>query len=137
MANLKGLKPLVVRMMNQFLTEAKKQGINLIVTQAFRSKEEQDALYAIGRTIKGNKVTNAKGGQSMHNFGIAIDIVSVEGGKAIWNCDWNKIAKIGKSVGFSWGGDWSSFSDKPHFQCLIGYSEANIMSNKVDWKKFA
>ena len=40
-----------------------------------RTFAEQDALYAQGRTKGGLKVTNAKGGQSYHNYGLAIDIV--------------------------------------------------------------
>ena len=36
---------------------------------------EKEALYAKGRTKKGSKATNAKGGQSIHNYGLAFDIV--------------------------------------------------------------
>jgi hypothetical protein len=48
-------------------------GVNLLVTQGLRTWEEQDQLYAKGRSVPpiGKKfiVTNAKGGQSYHNFG--------------------------------------------------------------------
>ena len=47
-------------------------------------------------------------------------------GKADWNTDWNKIGVIGKSVGFSWGGDWSSFKDNPHFEMNFGNSLAQL-----------
>ena len=49
--------------------------VRLRITHTYRSIQEQNELYAIGRTIKGNKVTNAKGGQSYHNYGLAFDIV--------------------------------------------------------------
>lgn len=135
-ANTSQLRPKIKRMMEAFIAEAKKQGINLIVTQGLRTIEEQNKLYAIGRTIKGSKVTNAKGGESNHNYGCAIDVVPVSGGKALWNCDWNKIGRIGKSIGFSWGGDWKSFPDRPHFEYTAGYKLKDFQLKKVDPKKF-
>lgn len=96
----------------------------VLVTQGLRTWEEQDALYAKGRTVqpigRKNVVTNAKGGQSYHNFGLAIDIVILDAiGKATWDTShagWGIAAEAGKSVGLEWGGDWTSFKDIPHFQ---------------------
>lgn len=101
--------------------------IQLRVTQGFRSIKEQNDLYAKGRTIAGKKVegkivTNAKGGHSNHNYGLAIDIVEIKDKKANWKGDWGSIAKVGKELGFEWGGDWTSFVDKPHFQKVHGKS---------------
>ena len=97
-------------------------GIKLRVIQGFRTFAEQDDLYAQGRTTSGNKVTNAKGGQSNHNFGLAIDVAELKNG----NIDWNEqetvlpqIAPIGKKWGFKWGGDWTSIKDKPHFEMMF------------------
>lgn len=98
-----------------------------------RSFKEQDELYAQGRTklydSKGNKlgkVTNAKGGQSIHNYGLAIDIVLLVDGKASWDwvkdfdgdskSDWMEVVSIFKEAGWTWGGDWKSFKDLPHFE---------------------
>jgi len=91
-------------------------GIKLRVTSALRTVAEQDALYK-----KGN-VTKAQGGQSYHNYGLAIDVVEIKNGQPIWNCDWPKIAAVGKRFGFEWGGDWKGFVDKPHFQMPFGKS---------------
>ena len=135
-ANLKEMKPKVLRQMNQFLAEAKKQGIQLLVTQGFRSKVEQDALYAIGRTIKGNKVTNARGGESEHNYGVCFDVCGFDGKKVSYNINWAKIAQVWKSMDGTWGGDWKSFPDKPHFSYTLGYSIKAFKENKVDWTKF-
>ena len=56
------------------------------IAQGFRTFAEQDALYAQGRTKPGAKVTNAKGGQSIHNYGLAVDIVLIIDGKiASWD----------------------------------------------------
>ena len=77
-------------------------------------------MYAKGRTSPGKRVTNAKAGQIYHNYGLAFDVVEIKNGKALWNNpNWNKIGALGKSLGFTWGGDWK-FTDKPHFQMTFG-----------------
>ncbi|HEM1440020.1 N-acetylmuramoyl-L-alanine amidase family protein [Listeria monocytogenes] len=98
-----------------------KQGIYLCVAQGYRSKTEQNALYAQGRTKSGSIVTNAKGGQSNHNYGVAVDLClySNDGKKVIWESTtsrWKKVVAAMKSEGFKWGGDWTSFKDYPHFE---------------------
>ena len=121
-------------------------------THTLRTFAEQDALYAQGRTKAGAKVTNARGGQSYHNFGMAIDIVLlVDKDKngtyetASWDiktdfdgdgkADWMEIVAIFKRYGFEAGIDWK-FVDAPHFQKSFGYSIKQLQdlfhSNKVD-----
>ncbi len=107
-----------------------------------RSFAEQDALYAEGRSILGKKVTNAKGGQSYHNYGLALDIVLLIDNngdgiheEASWDTlkdfdgdkvsDWKEIVAIFKRHGWEWGGDWK-FTDTPHFQKTFGYSIAQL-----------
>jgi peptidoglycan LD-endopeptidase CwlK len=96
------------------------------ITQGLRTLKEQDALYAIGRTKPGKKVTNAKGGQSIHNYGFAIDIcMIIDGKEASWNttkdwdndkvADWYECVKIFAKNGWEWGGNWKKFKDLPHF----------------------
>jgi peptidoglycan L-alanyl-D-glutamate endopeptidase CwlK len=120
------LHPLVIGKAKELIIRAEKElGIKLRVTSALRTWAEQTNLYAKGRTTPGKKVTNAKAGSSYHNFGLAIDVVEIKNGKALWrNPNWNKIAELGKSIGFEWGGDWKSFKDKPHFQLTFGKSLA-------------
>ena len=99
-------------------------GVAILVTQGLRTWEEQDRLYAIGRTRApiGRKfiVTNAPGGRSWHNFGLAFDIAVLDAlGKADWDTahpGWARAGEIGKSLGLAWGGDWKAFKDLPHFQ---------------------
>ena len=99
-------------------------GVPILVAQGLRTWAEQDALYARGRTAPpiGRKyiVTKAKGGQSWHNFGLAFDIVVLDAlGKANWDTGhpgWAAAAKIGKSLGLDWGGDWTGFKDMAHFE---------------------
>lgn len=111
---------------NWFMEDAAKAGIDVLTTCTYRSSAEQNALYAQGRTTTGRIVTNAKGGQSAHNFTIdgkpaakAFDIVPVINGKPEWNVSnpvWEKLGDIGISVGLDWGGQWTRFSDYPHFE---------------------
>lgn len=108
------------------------------ITQGLRTFKEQDDLYAIGRTKPGAKVTNAKGGQSVHNFGFAVDICLVINGKtASWDtakdwdndtvADWYECVKIFAKYGWDWGGNWKKFKDVPHFD----------KRNYNDWKKLS
>lgn len=120
------LHPKVREKARQFINKAEKQGIKLRITSAYRTWAEQTELYAQGRTKPGSIVTNAKAGESSHNFGTAIDVVPIVNGNADWNTDWNKIAVIGKSLGFAWGGDWVSFKDKPHFEMNFGNTLAQL-----------
>ena len=97
-----------------------------IATEAYRSPERQDELYAIGRDENGNKtgstVTDARGGESAHQYRLAIDLGIVDE-TGNWNRDyvidpnqpdWLRLGEIGESYGFEWGGRWGW--DHPHFQ---------------------
>lgn len=124
--SLDDLHPDVAPLVRGFLEDCKKQGIDIIVTCTYRSGEEQNKLYAQGRTAPGNIVTNAKAGQSAHNFMIdgkpaskAVDVVPLLNGKPIWNSSdpiWQKIGDIGESHGLEWAGHWTRFKEYPHFQ---------------------
>lgn len=133
------LHPLVIGKAKEFIIRAEKElGIKLRVVSALRSWAEQTALFNQPFDGKDNdrdgkideadeKVTNAKAGSSYHNFGLALDVVEIKNGKALWtNPNWSKIAALGKSIGFEWGGDWKSFKDKPHFQYTFGKTLAQL-----------
>ena len=115
-----GTKQKVVDKALEMVKKAYNEGIYVQITEGYRSNQRQTELYNQGRTKPGEIVTNAKAGQSNHNYGIAIDfvLVSKDGQRTLWNVnsDWRRVAEIGKSLGFEWGGDWSSFKDYPHLQ---------------------
>jgi peptidoglycan LD-endopeptidase CwlK len=104
-----------------------------------RTFKEQDDLYAIGRTKPGSKVTNAKGGYSFHNYGLALDIVLIDGASASWDvkkdfdgdgkADWMEVVAIFKKYGWEWGGDWK-FVDAPHFQKGFGKKISDLLALK-------
>jgi peptidoglycan LD-endopeptidase CwlK len=86
-----------------------------------RTYAEQDALYAQGRTKRGPRVTNARGGYSNHNFGIAWDIGLFKGPQYLDDSPlYRTCGSIGRSLGLEWGGDWQSIDDEPHFQLKTG-----------------
>jgi RHS repeat-associated protein len=100
------------------------------VAQATRTIEEQNALYAQGRN--GDRrpiVTNARGGESYHNFGRAFDVVEIRNGEAVWKGDMSVIVPTAKILGFEWGGDWPKFPDYPHFQNTGGYELSELRRN--------
>lgn len=103
-------------------------GVRLRFAYVFRSPAEQHALF-----LQRPKVTNADSWQSIHNYGLAFDIVLLydKNGDgtfetASWDNDkhWQTVVKFFKSKGYEWGGDWKKFPDAPHFQKTFGF----------DWK---
>lgn len=91
------------------------------ITQAFRSFAEQDALYAQGRTTAGKIVTNAKGGESFHCYGLAVDLVPLNNNVPYWGFDYSKASVIGEKYGLTWGGTWK---DSDHFEDNLGYGSS-------------
>ncbi|WP_291076329.1 MULTISPECIES: M15 family metallopeptidase [unclassified Empedobacter] len=107
------------------------KGYRLRITHVYRSVQEQNDLYAQGRTKKGSIITNAKGGQSIHNYGLAFDFVilrdlddngTFETADFTVNEYWKRVANYFKSKGFTWGGDFKSFKDAPHLEYSKGLS---------------
>ena len=105
------------------------------ISQGLRTFAEQDVLY-----LQIPKVTNAKAGQSIHNYGFAVDIVLIIDGKeASWDihkdwdsdgiADWDECVKIFAKHGWSWGGSWSTFKDMPHFD-KIGLNNWRTLISK-------
>lgn len=116
------------------------------ITQGLRTFKEQDELYAIGRSKAGKKVTNAKSGQSIHNYGLAVDVCLIIDGKtASWEtakdwdkdkvADWYECVKIFAKHGWDWGGNWKTFKDLPHFEKKNFQTKTGII--KTSWRNLA
>lgn len=116
--DIKDLTPAMQVKCSAFIQKCKDAGIDVIITSTFRDFESQDAIYAQGRTKPGAKVTNAKAGDSYHNYRIAFDFVPVVNGKAVWDDikTFIKCGEIGKSLGMEYAGDWKSFKEYAHLQ---------------------
>lgn len=130
------LLPLVQQKANAIVAEMKRLGHEVRIVEGFRSIERQNQLYAQGRTTPGSIVTNARGGESLHNYGVAVDFVFRKEGYNASDTLWSLLGKVGKLQGFEWGGDWKGFVDRPHFELKLGYSLKDFQTGKVDYKKF-
>lgn len=137
-------------------------------TSTLRTNSEQDILYSLGRTVinpvgrtnkkpMGNIVSNAKGGQSIHQYGLAIDFALLldkdNNGtfeSVIWDInadfdndlkkDWMEVVSVFKKYNWEWGGDWTSFKDYPHVQKTFGLKVSDLINlvknDKVDSKRY-
>lgn len=137
-SSLSDLKPKVQQLEADLVSACAQKGITFAVTQTLRTFAEQDALYAQGRTVPGTIVTNARGGYSFHNYGVAFDVCPTIGGKFQWNniALFDQIGAIGQSLGLEWGGAWAKFPDKPHFQLIFDYSIEEFRQGKVDFGRY-
>lgn len=136
MNETRSFNPLVyaplLRLVRAAQTAAEKRGRVYWLTSGLRDYAEQTRLYALGRTVPnvdattarpmGGTVTNAKAGQSLHNFGLAVD-VALDGAteRAGLQPDWSPEAyavwgEEARRVRLEWGGSWTSFKDYPHVQ---------------------
>ena len=119
--------------------------VKIRVAQGLRTIEEQNELYAIGRTKAGKKVTNAKGGSSFHNYGLSIDFCLCydKDGNGVFDeiswdtakdfdkdgtIDWQEVVKAFEDKGWEWGGKWRTFKDYPHVQKTFNYTPSQLLS---------
>lgn len=112
------LLPEVQPIARTLVQKAALSGIKIKIISGLRSYAEQDALYAQGRGGQPGKiVTNAKGGYSNHNFGIAFDIGVFEGSQYLEDSPkYKAVGVLGVELGLEWGGNWKTIVDQPHFQ---------------------
>lgn len=116
-----------------FLSLCKDEGIDLLVTSTYRDNESQTALYEQGRTTAGKVVTNAKAGDSWHNWRCAVDVVPLVNGKPNWDGShpvWAKIGELGEQAGLEWAGRWRSFKELAHFQYTGGLTLTDLKEGK-------
>ncbi|MEW9676087.1 M15 family metallopeptidase [Lentibacillus sp. L22] len=135
------LHPKVEKNKNILLEQAADINIDVVITEETRPIDEQNELYAQGRSTSGDIVTNARGGESYHNYGLAIDYaLRKDNGEITWDTqydgnnngksDWLEVAELAKDLGFEWGGDWKRFPDYPHLQMDFGLSISQLQNGK-------
>lgn len=128
------LHPSIQPFARELVRTAAASGIELAVTDGYRSNEQQAELYAQGRTKPGLIVTHAKPGQSWHNYGLAFDVAVMSDGRWTWPNDmalWERIGALGKSVGLEWGGDFPEGQvDRPHFEHRGGLTIAQAAAGE-------
>lgn len=157
MRDITKLHPELQEIIPRFIKECASAGYIIKIGECVRSVSEQDELYAIGRTTgtKGKTVTNCKGSNygSLHIWGVAFDFfldmdVDKDGSKSddAFNDKtgiFTKVGQIGKKYGLTWGGDFRSIHDSPHFQitkyspdCTASYLKKKYGTPdkfKADW----
>ncbi len=140
--DLKDLIPVVAAKCAAFVSACKEQGIDILITSTLRDNESQAALYAQGRTAigrnprlekpLGDTVTNAKAGESYHNYGCAFDFVPMVNGKAHWDDlrTFSKCGVIAESLGLVWAGRWKNFKELAHCQYTGGLTLQDLKNGK-------
>jgi peptidoglycan LD-endopeptidase CwlK len=135
------LHPIVARKVENLKEKTAEKEITILITDDYRSFDEQGKLYDKGRRAPGKVVTHLEGGESYHNFGLAVDFaLQLENGNVIWDTeydgngnghsDWFEVAEIAKELGFQWGGDWRGFIDYPHLQMDFGLTINDLQEGK-------
>jgi peptidoglycan LD-endopeptidase CwlK len=116
--NLVTLQPAAQRAARLFMGRVLAAGFNVRILSGTRSYAEQDLLFEQGRSLPGNIVTHARGGQSNHNFGLAWDIglFGADGSYLAESPLYSEVPKVGLSPELEWGGSWKTFIDRPHYQ---------------------
>jgi peptidoglycan L-alanyl-D-glutamate endopeptidase CwlK len=154
LSRIKLLHPVIRQEVSEHYKEANRRlgkNVRLRLSHTLRTFNEQDKLYAQGRTTlrdsqgkRLNIVTNAKAGQSVHNYGLAFDMVLLldkDGNgtfeTASWDiradndydlaADWMEVVNYFKQAGWIWGGDWKSFPDYPHFEKTFGHGWKTLL----------
>ena len=128
------LSPNAQRKARLFLSATSDLPFTYKIISGTRTYAEQDGLFALGRTKRGIKVTNAKGGQSNHNFGIAWDVGIFDDGKYLTGATKREdqaYVDLGKKIlenveDLEWGGNWETFVDKPHYQMVTEKSVEDV-----------
>lgn len=114
--NISDLQPEFAVLVQRLLDESTRQGLRPFITDAYRTYDEQAALYAKGRTVPGLIVTNAGPGDSWHNHRLAVDIGLLDSENRLTYNGIDMVGRIGTNLGLTWGGSWRGFQDKPHFE---------------------
>lgn len=123
------LHPKVRADFQAFIEECEQQfDLTIRIVSAYRSMEEQEKIYAQGRTAPGEVVTKAIPGSSYHQYGLAADIVplSVSGGLN-YNYDQSKWLNIASQWNITWGGSWTGFKDLDHWEEKCGHNWRDLL----------
>jgi peptidoglycan L-alanyl-D-glutamate endopeptidase CwlK len=138
-AVLANVNPVLAAKVRAAAEQLAESGTYLLVVSGLRTAAEQDALYAQGRNgVPGHIVTNARAGRSMHNYGLAVDIVpylSGPSGELNWDENTPQFRAMVAALegqGLVWGGAWKTFPDDDHFQ-MPGIPASPSLAMQADY----
>ena len=130
--SLDDLDPHAKSRCSAWLELCRMEGIDVLVYCTYRSSEEQNELYKIGRSLPGKIVTCALGGQSYHQYRCAWDAVPLIAGKPAWSNSklYKRMGELAGQLGIDWAGLWISFKETAHFQYTGGLSLAQLRNGE-------
>ena len=126
-----GLRPLVEKKVKAIFTFMALMGYPMRAIEGKRSCDKQNELYN-----KVPKVTNAKCGESFHQYGVAVDCNFLQYGWLAPSHVWWIFGRVAEYYGFEWGGKWDDPVDNPHIQLVLNYDIDDFISKKVDYKRY-
>jgi peptidoglycan L-alanyl-D-glutamate endopeptidase CwlK len=127
--SISSLSPHVGQLVQKFLDLTKANNLDVRIISAFRSWNDSDKLYAQGRTAPGEIASNARGGESYHNWGLAFDAAPFENGVISSDIEkFKAMGRLGQQAGLEWGGSFKDLVDYPHFQYTSGLSTADLLN---------
>lgn len=126
--DLNALHPFFRDKVRDLIERCRKQGIELAVVETYRTHAKQNEYRSMGRNY-----TNSTGGKSKHQYGLAVDVVPVVKGVAVWdNANlWRKVGVAGEKLGLRWGGRWRKPYDPGHFEWTGGLTSYHLASGML------
>jgi peptidoglycan LD-endopeptidase CwlK len=134
--DLSKIYPAFLLKISKVLDDCLDQGHVYVATSGYRSYKEQDLLFAQGRTAPGKICTKARGGQSAHNLGLAMDFARdldprTPGLQPSWDLkDMQNLIDNSVAYNLNPGANWTSFKDVPHVD--IGIKRHGITLAQLD-----
>ena len=127
--SINSLDPFVATLAKRFLELTRLENLDIRIIAAFRSWDDSDMLYSLGRCTPGNIVSNVRGGESFHNWGLAFDAAFFENGMISYDIKkYIELGRLGKQVGLKWGGDFVDIKDYDHFQYVFGLNIDDLLN---------
>ena len=127
-----------------FLDACRDAGLDVRITCAYRSFDEQRATFAKGRAFDAGSgawtvadprkvVTRAMPGRSWHNYRLAFDAAPFVDGRPQWSAHglFATMGAIAEACGLTWGGRWATFPDASHFEARFGLRLLDVIAEGV------
>ncbi len=126
------LDPVMQERVTALLRMLEMAGEDVLLTDGYRTVQQQNALYAQGRTKPGKIVTDARGDTSYHVWSVAVDLVPVaRNGQVLYDATarYERVAAVARELGMEWGPDVWGY-DTPHFMYRQGLTIADFRAGK-------
>jgi hypothetical protein len=126
--DLNSLHPYFRDQIVELIKRCKAKGIELSIVEAYRTPSKQHEYKSMGK-----KYTNSGAGRSKHQYGLAIDVVPMVNGVAVWDNTalWRRVGVVGEKLGLRWGGRWRKPYDPGHFEWTGGLSSYHLHSGHL------